>query len=124
MQDILQSCSQTVCENNEDHGTPGEGYQIQTGAMDNNQSKPQDVGGTESEGGINQKYLTQDIIGPYSGIVYGRKGEKVKVIDDSQIMVLVEQESKRYFVRMENLVNVDQSVPLENNLPDEKDKEN
>jgi hypothetical protein len=92
--------------------------------MDNSESKPQDVGGTEFEGGINQKYLTQDIIGPYSGIVYGRKGEKVKVINDSQIMVLVEQESKRYFVRMENLVNVDQSVPLENNLPDEKDKEN
>jgi hypothetical protein len=87
--------------------------------MDNSESKPQDVGNTEFESGINQKYLTQDIIGPYSGIVYGRKGEKVKVINDSDIMVLVEQESKRYFVRMENLVNVDQSVPLENNLPEE-----
>jgi hypothetical protein len=86
--------------------------------MDNSESKPQVVRDQDVESGINQKYLTKDIIGPYSGIVYGRKGEKVKVIDDSQVMVLVGQEEKRYFVRMENLVNVE-SVPLENNLPDE-----
>jgi hypothetical protein len=81
--------------------------------MEDHQAKQEEDTGS----GINEKQLTKDIIGPYSGIVYGRKGDKVKVINDSSEMVLVEQGSGRYHVRMENLVNVEESVPLENDLP-------
>lgn len=87
--------------------------------MEDHPAKQEEAAGSS----INEKQLTKDIIGPYSGIVYGRKGDKVKVINDSTEMVLVEQGSDRYHVRMENLVNVDQSVPLENDLPVETKKE-
>jgi hypothetical protein len=86
--------------------------------MEDHPAKQEEAAGSS----INEKQLTKDIIGPYSGIVYGRKGDKVNVINDSTEMVLVEQGSVRYHVRMENLVNVDQSVPLENDLPVGEDK--
>jgi hypothetical protein len=90
--------------------------------MGDNQAKQEtETAGESAEGSINEKYLAKDIIGPYSGIVYGRQGEKVKVLNDSQVMVLVEQGGARYYVRMENLVKFDESVPLENILPEEKE---
>lgn len=91
--------------------------------MEDNKAEQEASDCNAAEGGINEKFLSKDIIGPYSGIVYGRKGDKVKVINDSAEMVLVEQGDNRYHVRMENLVNVDQSVPLENDLPEETKKE-
>jgi hypothetical protein len=49
-------------------------------------------------------YLTKDIIGPASRILYFKKGERVCVLDDKQEMHLVESEAGiRFRVWPENL---------------------
>jgi hypothetical protein len=48
-------------------------------------------------------YLTQDIIGAASGIVYGRKGDKVEVIRKELDLCFVNNHGSRFFVRYEKL---------------------
>ncbi len=48
-------------------------------------------------------YLTQDIIGAGSGIVYGRKGDKVEVIRKELDLCFVMNKGIRFFVRYEKL---------------------
>ena len=48
-------------------------------------------------------YLTQDIIGAASGIVYGRKGDKVEVIRKEFDLCFVNNHGNRFFVRYEKL---------------------
>lgn len=48
-------------------------------------------------------YLTQDIIGAASGIVYGRKGDKVEVIRKELDLCFVNNHGNRFFVRYEKL---------------------
>ena len=48
-------------------------------------------------------YLTEDIIGAASGIVYGRKGDQVEVIREELEMCLVNNQGNRFFVRYEKL---------------------
>ncbi len=48
-------------------------------------------------------YLTQDIIGAGSGIVYGRKGDKVEVIRKELDLCFVNNQGNRFFVRYEKL---------------------
>ena len=48
-------------------------------------------------------YLTEDIIGASSGIVYGRKGDKVEVIRKELDLCFVNNQGNRFFVRYENL---------------------
>lgn len=48
-------------------------------------------------------YLTEDIIGAGSGIVYGRKGDKVEVIRKELDLCFVNNQGNRFFVRYEKL---------------------
>jgi hypothetical protein len=48
-------------------------------------------------------YLTQDIIGAASGIVYGRKGDKIEVIRKELDLCFVNNQGNRFFVRYEKL---------------------
>jgi hypothetical protein len=48
-------------------------------------------------------YLTQDIIGAGSGIVYGRKGDKIEVIRKELDLCFVNNQGNRFFVRYEKL---------------------
>jgi hypothetical protein len=48
-------------------------------------------------------YLTEDIIGASSRIVYGRKGDKVEVIRKELDLCFVNNQGNRFFVRYENL---------------------
>lgn len=57
-------------------------------------------------------YLKQDITGPYSQIEYGKKGDKVNVLNDESEMILVELNGVKFHVKMENLSI--KSVPIEN----------
>lgn len=48
-------------------------------------------------------YLKQDYIGACSGIVYGRMGDSVEIIDMSRPMYLVENKGQRFFVYPDKL---------------------
>lgn len=49
-------------------------------------------------------YLTRDVTGEASGIQYGKKGDKVTVIDDHEReMILVEGQNERFHVRADVL---------------------
>ena len=48
-------------------------------------------------------YLTEDIIGAASRIVYGRKGDKVEVIRKELDLCFVNNHGNRFFVRYEKL---------------------
>ena len=48
-------------------------------------------------------YLTQDIIGASSRIVYGRKGDKVEVIRKELDLCFVNNHGNRFFIRYEKL---------------------
>lgn len=48
-------------------------------------------------------YLTEDIIGAASRIVYGRKGDKVEVIRKDLDLCFVNNHGNRFFVRYEKL---------------------
>ncbi len=48
-------------------------------------------------------YLTKDIIGAASRIVYGRKGDKVEVIRKDLDLCFVKNQGNRFFVRYENI---------------------
>ena len=48
-------------------------------------------------------YLTEDIIGAASWIVYGRKGDKVEVIRKELDLCFVNNQGNRFFVRYEKL---------------------
>ena len=59
------------------------------------------------------RWLTKDEIGVYSGIEYGRKGDKVAFIEETNvIMSLVELNGLPFHVRTENL----SSTPLETEI--------
>lgn len=61
------------------------------------------------------KYLTETIVGQNTGRTYGKKGDKVKVLDDSRDQILVEL-SERFFVREHQLsidpVTPDKEIPV------------
>lgn len=49
-------------------------------------------------------YLTRTITGPYSGILYGQKGDQVTIIDDKEReMILVQGQRERFHVRREDM---------------------
>lgn len=49
-------------------------------------------------------YLTRDITGLYSGIIYGEKGDQVTIIDDKdREMILVQGQRERFHVRREDM---------------------
>jgi len=60
-------------------------------------------------------YLTEDIIGAASRIVYGLKGDKIEVIREELDLCLVMNKGIRFFVRYEKLskekVNPDPKAP-------------
>lgn len=62
-------------------------------------------------------YLTEDIIGAASRIVYGRKGDKVEVIRKELELCFVNNHGNRFFVRYEKLseekVNPSPEAPKE-----------
>lgn len=49
------------------------------------------------------RYLKEDYIGLASRVKYGSKGDKVKFISQSSNMVLVENDSEKFYVREEML---------------------
>jgi hypothetical protein len=49
------------------------------------------------------KYLLCDITGPYSGIEYGKKGDKIIHLGTQNEFELVELNGERFHVRKENL---------------------
>jgi len=52
---------------------------------------------------MEDKYLLCDITGPYSGIEYGKKGDKVIHLGTQHEFELVELNGERFHVRKENL---------------------
>lgn len=64
---------------------------------------------------MNDRWLKYDIIGPYSGILYGKQGDMVKIISQpNEVMILVEFGEERFHVRAEALS--DKSL-ADNNKP-------
>jgi hypothetical protein len=57
-----------------------------------------------------EMYLASDVIGPYSRIQYGQKGDKVTVINSETEMILVETNGERFYTKLENLS--DKPVPV------------
>lgn len=73
-----------------------------------------------------KKYLTRNIIGLASGIEYGKKGDKVTVINDESDLILVEGTKERFHVRQEALsddfIPADRQYPLKDDTRKKKRK--
>lgn len=53
---------------------------------------------------MNYRWLKYDIVGQYSGIVYGKQNDQVNVISQpNEVMILVEMGDARFHVREEAL---------------------
>jgi hypothetical protein len=61
------------------------------------------------------KYLTADYKGPASGKQYGKKDDKVLIVRNDSIMVLVELNGERFHVKSELLTDAPPAIE-----PDEK----
>lgn len=56
-------------------------------------------------------FLVEDITGPYSGIEYGKAGDKVEVIGERGNMVLVENKGERFHVWPNKLSDISDIEP-------------
>jgi hypothetical protein len=75
--------------------------------MEDNKAEQEKVTGS----GLKLMYLIEDVVGPYSRIVYGKAGDEIKVLDDKSEMILVEGQGQRFYTRMKNLQDL--PVPME-----------